>query len=249
MGYFRGKRGARYAHPQEVYTMIQLNDVSRLYKTDAGTFTGVSGISLDIPPGVLTAVTGKSGSGKSTLLNLLSGIDRPTSGRIVVGGEDLGAMDEDALTRWRGVNVGIIFQFFQLLPTLSVFENLMLPMDLRGVIPRNRRRDRALSLLERTGILALKDKLPAQLSGGEQQRTAISRALVNDPKVILADEPTGNLDTRTAESVSGIFRELAAEGRSVIIVTHDADLASRSDRRILIRDGRVVGRGAEEVTA
>ena len=219
--------------------MIRLNQVSRLYQTDAGTFTGVSGISLDISPGILAAVTGKSGSGKSTLLNLLSGIDRPTSGTVSGGGVDLGGMKEAALTRWRGVNVGIVFQFFQLLPTLTVFENLMLPMAFRDVIPRTRRKERALSLLERTGILPLKDKFPAQLSGGEQQRTAIARALVNDPKLILADEPTGNLDSRTAETVFTLFRELAAEGRSVVIVTHDEELAARADRRIAIRDGRI----------
>lgn len=229
--------------------MIRLNQVSRLYETDAGTFTGVSEISLEIAPGILTAVTGKSGSGKSTLLNLLSGIDRPTAGSITVQGQELSFMSENELTRWRGVNVGIVFQFFQLLPTLTVFENLMLPMDLRGVIPRNRRAERALSLLDRTDIRSLKDKFPAQLSGGEQQRTAIARALVNDPKVILADEPTGNLDSRTAESVFGIFRELADEGRSVIIVTHDEDLAARADERIVIRDGQIDWAKTEEVTA
>ncbi|MFO0580581.1 MAG: ABC transporter ATP-binding protein [Polyangia bacterium] len=197
-------------------------------------------IDLTIGAGQLVTLVGKSGSGKSTLLNLIGGIDRPTTGSVVVSDTALESLGEAQLARFRGHTIGFVFQFFQLLPTLTVLENVMLPMDFAGTIPIGGRQARALSLLERVGVAAHAGKLPAALSGGEQQRVAIARALANDPRIVLADEPTGNLDSATAKEVIGLLRALAADGKTVLVVTHDTDIAGLADRTLRIADGRVV---------
>ncbi len=191
---------------------IQIRDVVKTYPLAAGEFVAVDHLSLDIERGEFVAIVGRSGSGKTTLLNLLAGIDRPTSGTVWVAGADLGSLSESGLAAWRGRNVGLVFQFFQLLPTLTVVENVMLPMDFAKTIPVGERRDRAQNLLERVGVGDQADKLPSTLSGGQQQRAAIARALANDPPLLLADEPTGNLDSATADAVLELFADLNAEG-------------------------------------
>ena len=185
---------------------IQVSDVVKKYPLAGGEFIAVDHLSLDIARGEFVAVVGRSGSGKTTLLNLLAGIDRPTSGTLRVAGADLGRLSESGLATWRGRNVGLVFQFFQLLPTLTVAENVMLPMDFAKTVPAGERRDRALQLLERVGVGDQADKLPATLSGGQQQRAAIARALANDPPLLLADEPTGNLDSATGRRRAGAVR-------------------------------------------
>jgi putative ABC transport system ATP-binding protein len=190
-----------------------------------------------VSQGEFVSIVGPSGSGKSTLLNMITGIDRPTSGQVVVGGEPIHELSENELARWRGRNVGVIFQFFQLLPTLSVLENVMLPMDFCSVLKRRERKDRAMELLEQVGIADQAHKLPSALSGGQQQRAAIARALANDPPVIVGDEPTGNLDTATADEVFALFEGLAARGKTLVIVTHDRRLSARTGRVLHLLDG------------
>ncbi len=219
---------------------IRLSEVVKVYPVSAGDFVAVDGISLDIASGEFVAIVGRSGSGKTTLLNLLAGIDRPTSGTVRVAGADLGSLSESGLAAWRGRNVGLVFQFFQLLPTLTVVENVMLPMDFAKMIPISERRDRAQNLLERVGVGDQADKLPATLSGGQQQRAAIARALANNPPLLLADEPTGNLDSATADAVLELFADLSAEGRTIVVVTHERDIRSVVGREVALRDGRLV---------
>jgi putative ABC transport system ATP-binding protein len=215
---------------------IELRGVAKSYPTPAGEVPALRGIDLEIGAGELVAVRGKSGSGKSTLLHLIGGIDRPTAGEVRVGGTTLHGASEDALARWRGKSVGIVFQFFQLLPTLTAVENVMLPMDFSESRPPRERRPRALQLLERVGIAEQADKLPAALSGGQQQRAAIARALANDPSVVLADEPTGNLDGATAATVLELLHAMTEAGTTVVIATHERELAS-ADRNVLLVDG------------
>ena len=219
--------------------MIELRGVAKTFTTPAGTFPALRGVDLDIASGESVAVVGRSGSGKSTLLHMVGAIDRPSEGSVRVGDAALEKLSPDALARWRGRNVGIVFQFFQLLPTLTVAENVMLPMDFAAAIPAAERRPRALELLDRVGIRDQADKLPATLSGGQQQRAAIARALANDPPLILADEPTGNLDTATAAEIFGLFGELAATGKTVVIVTHERDAAAALGRTVTLVDGRL----------
>ena len=219
--------------------MISLRNLTKTYDTPAGAFPALCGIDLEIGAGELVAIVGKSGSGKSTLLNLLGGIDRPSSGTVRVGGTAIHELDSDRLASWRGKTVGFVFQFFQLLPTLTVAENVMLPMDFAGALPARQRRPRALELLERMAVADQADKLPSALSGGQQQRVAIARALANDPPLILADEPTGNLDTATGAAVFRLFAELAAEGKTVVVVTHERDAAEAVTRTVTIADGCV----------
>ncbi len=219
--------------------LIQLQGVHKSYLTPAGTFAALRGIDLTIEAGEFVAVVGKSGSGKSTLLNLIGGIDRPTAGTVRVGGDAIEGMTENQLATWRGRTVGLVFQFFQLLPTLSVAENVMLPMDFAGRLPAKERRPRALALLDRVSVKDQADKLPSSLSGGQQQRVAIARALANDPALILADEPTGNLDSSTGREVLNLFRSLASAGTTVVIATHERDLAGLIDRTVPIADGAV----------
>jgi len=219
--------------------LIELQGLNKAYATPAGQFTALKGVDLTIATGEFVAVVGKSGSGKSTLLNMVGGIDRPTSGSVTVGGAALQGMSENALSIWRGLHVGLVFQFFQLLPTLTVAENVMLPMDFCRTFPPAERRTRALGLLDRVGVADQADKLPSSLSGGQQQRVAIARALANDPKVVLADEPTGNLDSTTAREVMALFRSLASAGTTVVIATHERDIGGIIDRTIQIADGVV----------
>jgi putative ABC transport system ATP-binding protein len=223
---------------------IQVVDVVKAYPLGAGEVVAVDHLSLDVAEGEFVAIVGRSGSGKTTLLNLLAGIDRPTSGTVRVAGADLGALSESGLATWRGRTIGLVFQFFQLLPTLTVAENVMLPMDFARTLPIGQRRDRARRLLDRVGIAEQADKLPATLSGGQQQRAAIARALANDPPILLADEPTGNLDSATADAVLKVFAELNAEGRTIVVVTHERDIRAIVGREVTIVDGRIDTDGA-----
>jgi len=217
--------------------MITLNQISKTFQTPAGTFSALKEINLEINRGEFVGLIGKSGSGKSTLLNMIGGIDRPSSGSVAVGSTKIQELPENKLALWRGKTVGFVFQFFQLLPTLTAAENVMLPMDFCKTFPVRERRERAMTLLERVGVSAQADKLPATLSGGEQQRVAIARALANEPSVVLADEPTGNLDSTTAASIFDLFREMATAGTTVVIATHEADIARVIDRTVEISDG------------
>jgi putative ABC transport system ATP-binding protein len=224
---------------------IRIIDVVKTYPLAAGAFTAVDHVSLEIAQGEFVAIVGRSGSGKTTLLNLLAGIDRLTSGTIRVADADLGSLSESDLATWRGRNVGLVFQFFQLLPTLTVIENVMLPMDFARKIAVRERRHRALQLLERVGIADQADKMPTTLSGGQQQRAAIARALANDPPLLLADEPTGNLDSTTADAVLRVFSDLNADGKTIVVVTHERDITSVVGRKVTLKDGRIVGGTAE----
>ena len=219
--------------------IIDLHQTVKTYETPSGPFTALHDISLRIQAGEFVAVVGKSGSGKTTLLNVLTGIDRPTSGEISVNGTRLDSLSESQLAEWRGRTIGLVFQFFQLLPTLTVAENVMLPMDFVEIVPAAERRSKALELLERVGIQDQADKLPVTLSGGQQQRAAIARALANDPPILMADEPTGNLDEATRTSVLELFAKLNAEGRTIIVVTHERDISGYTDRQVTLVDGRV----------
>jgi putative ABC transport system ATP-binding protein len=222
--------------------LIALRKVDKSYETPAGVFPALREIDLEIGRGEFVAVMGKSGSGKSTLLHLIGGIDRPTRGEVVVAGSRVHDATEDALARWRGRQVGIVFQFFQLLPTLSVAENVMLPMDFCDVRPPLERRPRALALLERVGIADQADKLPATLSGGQQQRAAIARALANDPPLVVADEPTGNLDSVTAREVLDLFHQISASGTTVVMATHEHELERLVARTVELADGRIAAK-------
>ncbi len=221
--------------------IIQLEEARKSFGSRGGqSFPALRGVSLRVAPGDFLAVLGKSGSGKSTLLNLIAGIDRPTSGEVRAAGEDLSRLSENRMALWRGRNVGVVFQFFQLLPTLTVEENILLAMDFVGKIPRSERRARARQLLELVGLSDQAVKLPSTLSGGQQQRAAIARALANDPPIVLADEPTGNLDSETSAAVVELFHGLMGEGKTLLIVTHDNNLARRAHRVIQLRDGLIV---------
>jgi ABC-type lipoprotein export system ATPase subunit len=222
------------------HSLIELRNVVKNYKTAAGDFTALKGIDLDMQTGEFVSVIGKSGSGKSTLLNMITGIDRPSEGEVFVNGTAVHEMNENQMARWRGKNLGIVFQFFQLLPTISVIENIMLPMDFCNTYPVRQREKRAMELLELVGLAEHAYKLPTALSGGQQQRIAIARALANDPPIIIADEPTGNLDSRTADNIFQLFKDLVAQGKTIIIVTHDSGLAKRAERTALIADGEIV---------
>ena len=220
--------------------MIDLQGITKVYQTDAGPFTALKGIDLRIYPGEFVSVVGKSGSGKSTLINVFTGIDHPTEGQAIVARTHIRDLDESQMAEWRGRNLGIVFQFFQLLPTLTIVENVILPMDLCQLYEMGERHERAMHLLEQMGIADDADKFPAAVSGGEQQRAAIARALANDPPILVADEPTGNLDSRTADSVFRLFESLVAGGKTILMVTHDrgtgqpgaphADPGRRADR-------------------
>jgi putative ABC transport system ATP-binding protein len=221
--------------------LISLRGVSKVYPGPAGGCAALSDVSVDIAGGSFVAVVGPSGCGKSTLLGLMAGVDRATRGEISVGGTAVHELPERRLSEWRGRNVGIVFQFFQLLPTLTSAENVMLPMDFCGTWPGRERRGRAEALLERLGVADQADKLPASLSGGQQQRVAIARALANEPAVLLADEPTGNLDSRTSTAILELFSSLSAQGQTVVMVTHEAAARAHATRTIEMADGRVVG--------
>jgi putative ABC transport system ATP-binding protein len=220
--------------------LIRLERVEKVYRTGKLEYRALRGIDLTIDAGELVAVVGPSGSGKTTILNMITGIDRATAGDVVVDGQELGRMSEEQLAVWRGRNVGIVFQFFQLLPTLSALDNAVLPLDFARRGTKRERFERAQRNLELVGLGEKADHLPAELSGGEQQRVAIARSLAADPKLIVGDEPTGNLDTATAQEMFELFAHLNAEGKTVVYVTHDRDLARRASRIVAIRDGAVV---------
>ncbi len=220
--------------------LIELRGVTKAYDVATGKFLALKGIDMQVDEGEFVAVVGKSGSGKSTLINMITGIDTPTSGEVFVASTPVHALDQEQLAVWRGKNVGIVFQFFQLLPTLTVAENVVLPMDFCNMYAVSDRRERAIGLLEKVGIAEQADKLPADLSGGQQQCAAIARALANDPPLIVADEPTGNLDSQTSDAVMQLFADLAAEGKTVVMVTHERDLKRYFTRTIMLSDGSVV---------
>ena len=219
--------------------IIKLCQVVKRYEAMSGAFTALDGVNLAAMPGEYLAIVGKSGSGKSTLFNMITGIDRPTTGDILVAGSTINDLDETELALWRGKTVGVVFQFFQLLPVLTIAENIMLPMDFCDTYPPRQRRPRALALLDRVGIADQADKLPVALSGGQQQRAAIARGLANDPTILVADEPTGNLDSRTADAVLELFSSLSDAGKTVVIVTHEREVTRVVDRTITLTDGRV----------
>jgi len=220
---------------------IELSRVSKWFETAAGRYEALRNIDLAIGQGEHVAVVGKSGSGKSTLLNMVTGIDHPSRGTVTINGTAVHALNESRLAAWRGANIGIVFQFFQLIPTLTVSENLMLAMDFVNVVPPGDRKERARLLLAQMGIAQHGDKFPAALSGGEQQRAAIARALANDPPLLIADEPTGNLDSANADAIRKLFLELVGKGKTVIVVTHEQVTNSFYDRVIAIQDGVIVG--------
>lgn len=220
--------------------MIDLRRVDKYYKSAAGDYHALKDIDLCICGGEFVSIIGKSGSGKSTLLNMITGIDRPTTGEVYVNGTGIHELNENQMAIWRGENLGIIFQFFQLLPALNLKQNVILPMDLAGKYTSRERRERAEHLLEIVGLTEHMHKLPSLVSGGQQQRAAIARALANDPPIIIADEPTGNLDSKTAAAMFELFNQLVAEGKTVIIVTHDSSLAKHAHRTALIADGEIV---------
>jgi len=224
----------------ENHSLIELRSVVKNYKTAVGDFPALKSVDLHIQAGEFVGVIGKSGSGKSTLLNMITGIDRPTSGEVFVNKTAVHEMNENRMARWRGKNLGIVFQFFQLLPTISIIENIMLPMDFCRTYPMREREKRAMELLDMVELADHAYKLPTALSGGQQQRVAIARALANDPPIVIADEPTGNLDSKTADSVFQLFKGLVEQGKTIIVVTHDSGLAKRTQRTALIADGEIV---------
>jgi len=220
--------------------LIEMQDIFKVYKTNAGEFTALKGVSASFHPGQFVSIIGKSGSGKSTLLNMITGIDRPTSGHILIGDTYLQKLSESQFSEWRGRNLGIVFQFFQLLPMLSLLENTILPMDFCRMYTPPQRETRARDLLQMVGLQDFTDKLPAGVSSGQEQCAAIARALANDPPIIVADEPTGNLDSKTAEMVLQLIDELVKKGKTVVVVTHDEAVAQRASRTLVICDGELV---------
>lgn len=235
------QRNGKQANGSKVETsLIDLRSVVKAYDTAAGEFLALRGVDMTVSPGSFVSVVGKSGSGKSTLTNMITGIDRPSSGEVWVAGTPIHTLNEGQIAQWRGRNIGVVFQFFQLLPTLTIVENVMLPMSFCNMYARNERRQRALDLLARVDMADQADKLPTAISGGQQQRVAIARALANDPPIIVADEPTGNLDSKTADSVFHLFEELVDKGKTILMVTHDDDLAERATRTVTIADGQIL---------
>ena len=220
--------------------LIRLRELKKSYRSAAGDVPVLRGINLDICPGEFVGIMGKSGSGKTTLLNMIAGIDRPTSGEVWVGDTPIHQLSEAQMAVWRGRNLGIIFQFFQLLPMLTLLENIMLPMDFCNVYESHERKEKAMDLLRLVEMEEHANKLPTAISGGQQQRVAIARALANDPPLIVADEPTGNLDSKTAQSVFDLFQKFVNQGKTFIIVTHDTTLAERLSRAAYIADGQIV---------
>jgi ABC-type lipoprotein export system ATPase subunit/CRP-like cAMP-binding protein len=227
-------------HTNNLKTLIEIKNLRKVYQTPAGDFTAVNGINVEVQRGEFVAIIGKSGSGKSTFINMITGIDRPTSGEIVIDGAPVHSLNEAQMAAWRGRNLGIVFQFFQLFPTLTLLENVILPMELNKLYSKSERKERAMHLLEKVEMTTQAHKLPSAISGGQQQRVAIARALANDPPLLVADEPTGNLDSKTAEKIFSLFENLVASGTTILMVTHDSDLARRVNRTILISDGEVV---------
>ena len=220
--------------------LIEMCAITKVFKSAAGEAVVLKGVDVEIDQGEFVSVVGRSGSGKSTLVNMLTGIDHPSNGTVRIGDTYIHKLSESDMSVWRGRHLGIVFQFFQLLPMLTLLENVMLPMDFGEMYPPAEREGRALRLLERVGLANFTHQLPGAVSGGQQQSAALARALANDPPLILADEPTGNLDSRTAEQVMQLFAELVNQGKTIVMVTHDRDLAKRSARTLVIADGEIV---------
>src|SRR5689334_1322157 len=223
--------------------LIEIKNLRKVYKTPAGDFTAVNGINVEVQRGEFVAIIGKSGSGKSTFINMITGIDRPTSGEIIINGAPVHSFNEGQMAAWRGKNLGIVFQFFQLFPTLTILENVILPMELNKLYSKSERKERAMHLLEKVEMTNQAHKLPSAISGGQQQRVAIARALANDPPLLVADEPTGNLDSKTSEAILHLFLKLVRAGTTVVMVTHEQDIARHATRTLTLLDGRIeIGR-------
>jgi putative ABC transport system ATP-binding protein len=237
-GHAAGRRIAR-RHVVDRH-LVDLRGVVKIYETAAGSFTALKGVDLAVDAGEFRSIIGKSGSGKSTLINVITGIDRPTAGQVLVDHTAVHKLSEGEIAVWRGRTIGVIFQFFQLLPTLTAVENVMLAMDYGSVYPPGERPERAMRLLELVGMADRAHELPSALSGGQQQCVAIARALANDPPLVTADEPTGNLDSRSTRSVLRLFERLADEGKTILMVTHDRELAARAQRTLVLADGEIV---------
>jgi ABC-type lipoprotein export system ATPase subunit len=220
-------------------SLVHLRDVVKTYRGSAGTFTALKGVSLQVEPGAFVSIIGKSGSGKSTLINVITGIDRPTSGEVIVDQTAVHTLNEEQIALWRGRSIGVIFQFFQLLPTLTSVENILLAMDYGKNYPSSERPEHAMRLLELVGMADHAHQFPTALSGGQQQCVAIARALANDPVLLTADEPTGNLDSKSTEMVFQLFENLAEAGKTILMVTHDNELAVRAQRTIKLADGNI----------
>ncbi len=220
-------------------SVVQVIDVVKSFPLGGGEITILKGISFEVGQGEFVSIVGPSGNGKSTLLNMITGIDRPTGGQVIVTGRQVHKMSENQLAAWRGKRVGIVFQFFQMLPSLSLLQNIILPMDFTRKYSPRQRRERAMFLLETVSLADQANKLPGMVSGGQQQRAAIARALANDPDLLIADEPTGNLDTRTAGDIFDLFSELVVQGKTLLMVTHDKELARRVPRVVEIIDGKI----------
>lgn len=220
--------------------LVHVHNLVKTYESSAGRFVALDGVDLQVNRGKFISIIGKSGSGKSTLINMITGIDRPTSGEIYVGETPVHALTEEQIAIWRGTAIGVIFQFFQLLPTLTAVENVLLAMDYAQKFPRDERPDRAMHLLELVGMAAQAHQLPPLLSGGQQQSVAIARALANDPPLLTADEPTGNLDSKTADHIFNLFESLVDGGKTILMVTHDNDLARRAQETVELADGKIV---------
>lgn len=220
--------------------MIELHQVVKIYRSNGGPVTALKGIDLQVGAGEFLVITGKSGAGKTTLVNVITGLDRCTSGEISVGGAAVHRLGPEGAARWRRRTVGVVFQTFELLPTLTVLENVMLPMDFARRFSRSEQRRRALALLEMVEIAEHFKKLPAALSGGQQQRLGIARAMANDPPILVADEPTGSLDSVTADAVIAVFDGLVLQGKTVLLVTHDSDIAVHGSRVLTLSDGEII---------
>jgi putative ABC transport system ATP-binding protein len=220
--------------------IVDLRQVVKTYETSAGRFTALRGVDLKVERGEFRSIIGKSGSGKSTLINVITGIDRPTSGQVLVDHTAVHTLNEGEIAVWRGRTVGVIFQFFQLLPTLTAVENVMLPMDYGRMVPPGERPARAMYLLEQVGMVDYAHEMPAALSGGQQQSVAIARALANDPPLVTADEPTGNLDSMSTRTVLRLFERLVEGGKTILMVTHDGELAAQAQRTLVLADGEIV---------
>jgi putative ABC transport system ATP-binding protein len=219
--------------------IIELRRLFKSYHTPAGAMPALRGLDLSVMAGEFIAVVGKSGAGKSTLVNMITGIDQPDSGEIIIAGTELHRLSEDQRARWRGLNLGVVFQFFQLLPSISLVKNVTIPMEFCGVYAPKERRERALHILEQVGLAEHVHKRPSEISGGQQQRVAIARALANDPPILVADEPTGNLDSRTSDEIMEVFARMVEQGKTLLIVTHDKSVAARAARQVKIIDGLI----------